>query len=300
MSERRGGHAVGMALLLTLIAACAMGTATIAPPPEGVLRVASYNVHYIDLRNRTGDWSVADWETRKGPLDSAFKALDADIVAFQEMESFAGGNDGGTNLARDWLARQNADYAVAAEGDWRDFPSTQPIFYRRDRLAVLDQGWFFFSETPEVIYSRTFDGGHPAFASWGAFRDLETGADLTIVNVHFDYSSGANRVRSAELVAQRIEPWLKAGRTVILAGDLNAMTGWKTHAILDEAGLDFVPVAGSTYHFNRGLHVLGAIDHIAASGGVARAGDAQVLRGRVDGEWPSDHYPVVADFRPAR
>lgn len=116
------------------------------------------------------------------------------------------------------------------------------------------------------------------------------------MNVHFDYASGANRIRSAELVAERIAPWREAGRTVILAGDLNAMTGWKACVILDDAGLDFVPVTGSTYHFDRGLHLLGAIDHIAASGAIDPVGHAQVLR-RFDGEWPSDHYPVVADFR---
>lgn len=78
------------------------------------------------------------------------------------------------------------------------------------------------------------------------------------------------------------------------------MSGWKAHAIIDDVGLDFVPVAGSTYHFDRGLHLLGAIDHIAAGGDIEPVGHAQVLRGRIDGEWPSDHYPVVADFRPAR
>ena len=299
MSEPPRRRAGVLALLLTLLGACATGSGTIDPPPDGALRVASYNIHYIDLRHQTGDWSVGDWERRKGPLDQAFKALDADIVAFQEMESFAGGNDGGTNLARDWLASQNTEYAVAAGGDWRTFPSTQPIFYRRDRLKALDQGWFFFSDTPDVLYSRSFDGGHPAFASWAAFRERATGVEVTVVNVHFDYASGANRVRSAELVVERITPWIEAGRTVVLAGDLNAMTGWKAHAILDGAGLDFVPVTGSTYHFDRGLHLLGAIDHIASAGAIAPVGNAQVLRSRIDGEWPSDHYPVVADFRPA-
>ena len=157
--------------------------------------------------------------------------------------------------------------------------------------CALDQEWFFSSETPEVTYSPGFRRQSSRLRLLAAFRDRETRAELTVVNVHFDHASGANRVRSAELVAQRIEPWLQAGRTVILAGELNAMTGWRTYAILDEAGLDFVPVAGSTYHFNRGLHVLGAIDHIAASGGVERVGDAQVLRGRVDGEWPPTTIP---------
>ena len=59
---------------------------------EAALRIASYNVHYIRLDKETGAWSVGDWERRKGPLDSAFKALRADVVAFQEMESFQRGD----------------------------------------------------------------------------------------------------------------------------------------------------------------------------------------------------------------
>lgn len=64
----------------------------LGPKPPEALRVATHNVHYIRLNAETGAWSVADWEQRKGPLDAAFKTLDADLFAVQEMESFAGGH----------------------------------------------------------------------------------------------------------------------------------------------------------------------------------------------------------------
>ena len=263
---------------------------------EGTLRLASYNVHYIILGQETGPWSVGDWERRKRPMDAAFKALDADLVAFQEMESFAGGNDGGVNLTLDWLLAQNPDYAAAAVGDWRSFPSTQPILYHRDRLVPLEQGWFFFSDTPDVIYSRTFNGSFPAFATWVRFRDLRSGEEFRVYNVHFEYSSRSNRLLSAELVAQRMAPALAAGETVFLVGDLNARHGSETMAILEAAGLGFAPVRGATYHFNRGVNLFGAIDHIAASAGPRLAAPPVVVRSRWGGEWPSDHYPVVADY----
>jgi len=138
--------------------------------PE-TLRIASYNVHYIIVRQDTGPWSLGDWDRRKGPLDQAFKAIDADIIAFQEMESFAGRGQDSPNLTLDWLLQNNPDYAAAAVGPPSAFPSTQPILYRRDLFEVQSQGWFFFSETPDVIYSRTFNGSFPAFASWAVFVD---------------------------------------------------------------------------------------------------------------------------------
>lgn len=267
------------------------------PPREPqALRLATLNVHYIVLGQDTGPWSVGDWERRKGPMDVAFKTVDADVFAFQEMESFAGGNNGDTNLALDWLLAQNPAYAAAAVGDWREFPSTQPILYRRDKLAVVDQGWFFFSDTPDVIYARSFNGSYPAFASWAAFEDAD-GARFRVVNVHFEYSSRSNRLQSAALVRDRISPWIAAGETVFLAGDTNARLGARTMRVIEDAGITFAPVTGATYHFNRGINLFGAIDHLGYSGGVRLINDPVVLRRRFAGEWPADHYPVLAVFQ---
>ncbi len=272
------------------------GQEALVPPPSGALRLATLNVHYIDMRAADGRWSREGWEARKGPLDAAFKAVGADLFAFQEMETFAGGNDDRENLARSWLLARNPGYAAAAVGDWREFPSTQPILYRTDRFELLDQGWFFFSETPDVIYSRTFNGSYPAFASWARFRERGSGASVRVVNVHTDYASRENRRRSVALVAERIRPWIAGGETVLLAGDLNARLGSDLHGMLEEAGLDFVPVAGATYHLDRGLNLFGAIDHIGHAW-AEPVGAPVVVRQKFGAVWPTDHYPLFADFR---
>ncbi len=287
-----------LVVLLTMIGCQTIrnsGKAALPTAQPDTLRVATYNVHYIILRQQTGAWSVGDWDRRKGPLDLAFKAIDADVIGFQEMESFARG-DNSTNLTLDWLLANNPDYAAAATGDPDAFPSTQPILYRSDRLELLEQGWFFFSDTPDVIYSRTFNGSFPAFTSWAQFRDQTSGQTFRVANIHTDYASRSNRIKSVELVAERIKAWMDADETVFVIGDLNARRGDRVYDILAETGLDFAPVQGSTYHFNRGINLFGAIDHIGSSGGATRAGDPVVLREKFDGEWPTDHYPVIADY----
>lgn len=268
------------------------------PRDDALLRVATHNVHYIWLGRETGPWSRGDWMARRTALDAAFKALDADIVAFQEMESFARGADGSVNLARDYLLAQNPGYRVAASGDWRAFPSTQPIFYRPDRLRLTDQGWFFFSDTPDVIYSRTFNGGWPAFCSWAAFETGQ-GARFRVYNLHFDFSSASNRRRSAALVAERVAPVIASGLPVLLMGDTNALHGWAPMRSLQDAGLTFLDTRAATYHLDRGLNLLPAIDHIARAGLDAVRGPF-VLQRRFAADWPSDHYPVVADFEPPK
>ena len=269
----------------------------LGPRTENALRIASYNVHYILMNQSGGRWSMDAWETRKEPLDATFKALDADIVAFQEMESFAGGNGDDVNLARSWLLHNNSDYAAAAIGDWRKFPSTQPIFYRTDRFAKIDQGWFFFSETPDVIYSRTYDGSYPAFASWVDFRDNQNGMEFRVLNIHLDYSSRENRNKSVALISQQIEAWQAEGVKVLLLGDLNARLGSSLHTSLEELDLTFAPIVGSTYHLDRGVNLFGAIDHIAYSQEFTAIGEPVVFREKLGQLWPTDHYPVVVDFR---
>ena len=273
------------------------GTTPLPAQDTETLRIATYNVHYIILAEETGAWSVGDWERRKGPLDLAFKDIAADVIGFQEMESFGGGSVSTSNLTLDWLLANNPDYAAAAVGDPRVFPSTQPILYRTDRLSVGEQGWFFFSETPDVIYSRTFDGSYPAFASWAAFTDQQTGADFRVINIHTDYASRTNREKSTALIVDRITPWIAAGETVFLVGDLNARLGDDVVTTLAETGLDFAPVEGATYHFNRGINLFAAIDHIAVTGDATLAAPPVVVRKKYNGEWPTDHYPVVADYR---
>lgn len=270
--------------------------APLDPKANTAMRLATWNVHYIIYNQAEGRWGISGWEARKTPMNTTFKALGADIVAFQEMETFIRGSEEGVNLTRAWLLENNPAYAAAAIGDWNSFPSTQPVFYRPARFEVLDQGWFFFSDTPDVIYSRTFNGSFPAFASWAQFKNKQSGAEFRVVNVHLDFRSARNRRKSIELVIARITPWIAAGETVLLAGDLNARMGSSLHTQLETAGMDFVPVDASTYHLDRGLNLFGAIDHLAYAGSATPAGPATVFQTKTGDVWPSDHYPVITDF----
>lgn len=284
-----------------ILAACTShvlnsGNRPLPAAPDDGLRVATLNVHYIVLFQETGPWSVGDWEDRKTSLSQAFDHIDADVFGFQEMESFGGRDGGGTNLVLDHLLAEHPDYAAAAVGDWETFPITQPILYRTSKLTLLDQGWFFFSDTPDEIYSRTFNGSWPAYATWAEFKPVQGGAAFRVYNVHYEYRSRSNRRLSAELTVDRMAPAIDAGMPVILMGDMNAMHGAATMDILRTAGVEFGRADGSTYHLNRGINLFGAIDHIGTTDQWVPLGDVVVVRQQFDDRWPTDHYPVVRDF----
>jgi len=91
--------------------------------------------------------------------------------------------------------------------------------------------------------------------------------------------------------------WIDADEDIFVVGDFNARRGAETLRIVSDTGVTFAPVAGSTYHLNRGLNLFGAIDHIGYWGSMTVSAGPFVLRDKFEGEWPTDHYPVVVDFR---
>jgi len=114
--------------------------------------------------------------------------------------------------------------------------------------------------------------------------------------MHTDFSSGSNRIKSIDLIAERIKPRIEVGESVLLVGDLNASNRSKIAKTLKSIPLQFVPDAGTTFHFNRGVNLTPAIDHILHTPDFTPTDKVTVWRKKYEGKWPGDHYPVMADL----
>ena len=82
--RRIGMLFVALVVALGGIVACNSLPQPVQDPPAQALRIATYNVHYIWLDRATGDWSVGDWDRRKGALQSAFRSLECPSSEFLE------------------------------------------------------------------------------------------------------------------------------------------------------------------------------------------------------------------------
>jgi endonuclease/exonuclease/phosphatase family metal-dependent hydrolase len=255
------------------------------------VRVASFNIHYT-----TPNQQDIVWDERREAVRQVIGDMQADVIAFQEMETFVGGSFNTENIQLDWVLEHYPEYSAGAYGDAAEFPITQPIIYRTDQFELLDQGWFFYSETPDKIYSPTFNDSYPAFTTWVELMHRGSGQRLKIVNNHFDYGSGSNRRKSARLVADRIGPWLDAGIPTAVLGDFNAPSFWSPMGFLKKQGLKLVRPAGSTFHFNRGWNLIPAIDHILINDALATNGRLVRFDDDYQGVYPSDHYPILVEL----
>lgn len=253
---------------------------------SSTLHIASFNIHYI-VPNDKND----DWETRKHAVTRVLKDMDADIIAFQEMETFEGSHYSKRNVQLEWIYSTTTGYKTAASGDPEVFPNTQPIIYRVEKYTVVEQGFFFFSEAPDKIYSEQWNGGYPYFCSWVRFRSRSTEKDFFVFNVHNDFQSRSNRLKTSELMANRIAKIVQEDLPIIVLGDFNAPKGFQEIRLLEGVELSVVPPDGAT---NRllGMHILPAIDHILISKHFRPHSDIKVWRGRYEGVYPADHYPI--------
>ena len=252
--------------------------------------VASFNIHYIVPEDKD-----ENWERRKYAVAKVLKEMDADIVAFQEMETFDGGHYSKRNLQLDWVIFSTTGYKLTAIGNPKVFPHTQPIIYKADKYTVINQGFFFFSDTPDEIYSRQWNGGYPYFCSWVLLQIKNTERTFYVYNVHNDYKSRSNRLKTSSLISGRIEEIVDEDIPIIVLGDFNVQKWDKEFDILKSIGLNIVPPSGST---NRilGLPILPAIDHILVSEDIKPQSDIIIWRNRYDGVYPSDHFPISAEL----
>ena len=175
------------------------------------------------------------------------------------------------------------------------------ILYRRDRLRLVEQGDFWFSDTPDVPGSRHWGNIHPRMTTWGLFARRDTGARFHAFNTHFPYRAedAPVRLRCAEALLARIAA-LPVDEPVVLTGDFNTDAADAAHArlasVLADAREGAARVAGpaGTFHGFTGRPEARRIDWIMTRGWRARR--YATLTDHRGAVWPSDHFPVVAEL----
>lgn len=92
------------------------------------------------------------------------------------------------------------------------------IFYRPERVKLLEQGTFWLNESPETP-AVGWDATTPRICTWGLFRDRKTKKEFYFLNVQMDENGATARNESVKLVMQRIAELTADGsKPVVLTG----------------------------------------------------------------------------------
>jgi endonuclease/exonuclease/phosphatase family metal-dependent hydrolase len=241
------------------------------------------------------------WPDRLPVVREVFEGWAPDVVGTQEGEFH--------QLVD--LGRGLPDYAWIGLGrDGGSHGEFMAIFYRRGRLVPLEYDHFWLSDTPGRIGSRSWGNRDPRMVTWVRFRDEAAGGEFYLLNTHLDHEVQQSRERSVELILERIDGFDPA-LPLIATGDFNAPAGDNpVYRMLVESG----PLEDSwralgreepplgTYHAFDGVETdaeRGRIDWILTRGPLETL-EAEVITHSRDGQYPSDHFPVVAAVRSTR
>jgi endonuclease/exonuclease/phosphatase family metal-dependent hydrolase len=278
-------------LVSWLALASSMASAAAVPGAHD-LRVMTFNVRY-----GSADDGINAWPKRRDLMVRVIRQEHPDIMGTQELLSPQG----------DYLQQHLPGYTwfgMGRNGNEIDENGNEHmgVFYDKARLKLLESGNFWLSDTPDKPGSIGAGLLMPRMVTWAKFQDRRSGSQFYYYNTHFPYRDGeeaeVTRERCAGEIRQRLAR-LPASVPFILTGDFNTTPGNKTHASLTEVLHDARATAPrregpeGTFHDFTG-HATRRIDWILYRG--VKADDVRTITMHEGKVYPSDHYPVVADF----
>jgi endonuclease/exonuclease/phosphatase family metal-dependent hydrolase len=259
------------------------------------LRVMTFNIRY----DNPADGENA-WPKRRDWVGEVIRDQKVDLVGVQEALG---------RQVKD-LEERLPDYAWFGAGrdDGKQKGEYVPLFYKKERFEVLDKGHFWLSTTPDVPGSKSWDAAITRMVSWLKLKDKSSGKSLLVANTHFDHRGVEARVKSAELVLEKL-PKLGGDLPVILTGDLNSLPTSKAYAILSGQGAATTWLLAdtrrhsrtdpkgpdSTWNEFRRVMPEQQIDFIFTRG--LKCESHEIVLAEKDGKFASDHLPVVAELK---
>lgn len=248
------------------------------------LKVMTFNVRYAS------DQPPHAWPERRPVMIDLIRRAHPDLFGTQELLQRQGDDLVQALPAYRWFGRdRHGGHADEHMG----------IFYRPDRLRIVDQGDFWLSDTPDVPGSMSWGTDLARMANWAVFEPLgHPSRRFLFLDTHLPHRDTDDdaRAKAAALILARL-PALAHGLPVILAGDMNARPTTSAYATLAAALTDVREQAtrrrgpDNTFHDFTGTADR-RIDYLFVRGFHATAVETDTYhRGAT---YPSDHFPLWA------
>lgn len=254
------------------------------------LRVMTYNIRFPNRED-----GVNYWDNRRDVAIQMLRQASPDLIGTQEL-FFRQGDDIVSALPEYvWLGNSR-------EGVHRG--EYMGIFFKKDRFDLLEMGQFWLSETPDRPASMSWKVSLPRMVTWVRLNDKRTGKPFYFLDTHFAHRAEDElaRANSAKVIADFLAR-LPGGVPVILAGDFNTVPGKEAYKTITaylkdawDAAAERVGPPDTFHGFQGATRAARRIDWILfrAPWKVTRAETITMHDGD---RYPSDHYPVIADFQ---
>lgn len=204
-----------------------------------------------------------------------------------------------------WLERLSValpEYSYAGHGRDKDLGGeASAVFYKNEKYELVSTETFWLSKTPDKP-SIGWDAWINRICTVAVLRDINTGFTYAHFNAHFDNSGSISRVAAIGVVSEKASAY---DMPIVFSGDLNAKEGNLMYKRALEAGfrdtkyLAETSDTGATYHGYMGQDKLNdkPIDYIFVNSYCESVSLYDVVTEKINGIYPSDHFPVVAKMK---
>ena len=184
-----------------------------------------------------------------------------------------------------------------------------PVCYRLDTFDLLAEGTRWLSDTPET-HSKVEESTLYRVMSFALLQHKTSGRVILYANTHLDHpqteTGETAREKQAEVLTELLFDLMDNGQerpeALFLTGDFNSVPEGKAYAYLLVSGFQDAALTapqkdtGITYHEYGNDENAMRIDFCFYLGDATPTSFA-VLRDMVDGDYPSDHYPILTRYR---
>jgi endonuclease/exonuclease/phosphatase family metal-dependent hydrolase len=284
---------------LMIVATMAFVICADAPAEDAGIRLMTFNIRFNNVKDGRDNWVF-----RRDAVAEVFRSQRIDVAGLQESLRDQIDNLGKRLPAFAW-------YGVGRD-DGKSKGEHSPIFFRRDRFALVLKGTFWLSEHPEKVGSKGWDAALPRVASWVKLRDKSSGQEWTVFNAHFDHKGERAREASAGVLLKKM-PEIARDSLIVLLGDFNETqkaafyrvltTGDATtkFKLFDARQASATPHEGldTTWNGFKSPVPGQQIDHIFV-GPKIKVRSHQIPDTRIGDRFVSDHFPVIAEVAAGR
>jgi len=277
--------------LLNIVVFCFLALNTFFPALAGEIKVMSFNIRV------PVDEPPNDWQARRTAVTQVLNSEVPDVIGFQEL----------VEKQKLDLTKEFPNYVFIGSGREQDGAGESVgLFINTDKFKIdeSENGTFWFSNTPDVAGSAHWGNQYLRICSWTRVIDKHTGKGLYVFNSHWDFSPEFQS-KAVALLLEKIAQRKYGNDPVVIIGDFNATPesealehitanqfsdGWNYHKLRYKKESN-----GATYHAFNGK-AKARIDYILFSSEQLMLESFLIHSQKVDGVWPSDHFPISAVF----
>ena len=246
---------------------------------DSIMTAMSFNV-----------WVSGKTSERNERVLSMVRKYFPDTVGFQEVDPT-------------WYSTLKAglkdQYAYVGEGrDGGTKGEANPIFYKKDIFNLIDSGTKWLSDTPDKV-SKVTESSLNRIYTYALLEKKSDGTRIMVVNTHFDHTSAEAREKQAAVLVKYLKTI--TDYPIVLTGDFNCISSSSAYSKIVSGGVvDSNQVAEKRINNVATFTNYGSsnkiIDFVFVSPSGIAVTSYQVCNEMINGDFPSDHHPVLIEY----